>query len=289
MTRIGVALHTFRNVEESLPAILRRVADHGLEGVEFARRVHDAELEAVEAALAETELDPIAAHVTLDRLESNFEALLDRYATLDCTRLVIPHVAGNHFVTSDRVDALATRLTELAERLDARGFTLVVHTTRAMHRPVVDEFGLGRLVESSVVPTGGLVYCTQGLNHVLPSRWRENTGFHRLVAATESAPIEFEIDTQHAVSLGQDPHRLFETAADRLFAVHLSDGIRGNWFPPVYHSAPLGDSMVDIERDIQGAIDAGADWLVGEVDEPPDPHQSFAAISETLHQRYEAD
>jgi sugar phosphate isomerase/epimerase len=74
-----------------------------------------------------------------------------------------------------------------------------------------------------------------------------------------------------------------------LFAVHLSDGVRSRRFPPVYRSTPLGEGIVDVERDIRGAIEYGSDWLVGEVDHPPDPYESFESISETIHQRDEAD
>lgn len=289
MTRIGVALHTFRKIDRTIPEILDEVRAHGFEGVEFAHRLHDADIRDTAAALSDTGLESIAAHVTLSRLESEFESLLDRYDTIDCTHLVIPHVSGGYFVTQERISSLARRLVSLADRLQSHGFTLAVHNTRAMHRPMVDQYGLHRFIDSDIIPTGGLVYCTWGLDHILPGDGRTTTGFDRLVSETDSAPIEFEIDTQHAVSVGEDPHHLFEQVSDRLLAVHLSDGIRGKRFPPTYHSSPLGDGMVDIDRDIRGALDHEVEWLIGEVDHPPDPHQSFEAISETLRRRYGAD
>ena len=43
MTQIGVQLHTFRDVDDEYPAMLRRVAESGYKGVEFAHEIHDAD------------------------------------------------------------------------------------------------------------------------------------------------------------------------------------------------------------------------------------------------------
>lgn len=284
MTQIGVTLHTFRNMADTLPEILQQVSNRGFEGVEFANRIHDADIHKTNAALRDTGLESIAGHLGLSRLESEFDTVLERYATVDCDTLVIPHIPGDHFVSQERVDTLVERLVDLADRLESHGFRLVVHNTPSMHRPMVNKYGLHRFVDSDIVPTGGLLYSTWGLNHVLPGNGRRDTGFNRLVTATEDTPIEFEVDTQHAVSAGRDPHELFEQVSDRLFAVHLSDGVRSKRFPPKSRSTPLGEGVVDIERNIRGAVEYDADWLVGEVDNPPDPRESLDTVSETVQQ-----
>lgn len=284
MTQIGVQLHTFRDVDDEYPAMLRRVAESGYEGVEFAHEIHGADTSAVAAVLSETGLEPVGAHVELAHLERDFESLVDQYETLGCSSIVIPHVSGTWFLTADRVSALARRLNDLAARLDDRGFKLVVHNTKAMHRPLVDAYGLGRVVESDIVPTGGAIHAASVMNGVLPARLRGTTAFDRLLAATDG--VGFEIDVEHAVGTGRDPIRLFAATGDRLFAVHISDGTRTRVFPPAHRSTPLGDGAVDIERYVHGGVQCDAEWLIGEVDDPPDPALAFKSIMARIEDSY---
>lgn len=288
MTQIGLQLHTLRDIEEPLPTILHRVAEHGFEGVEFAHRIHDADTEAVAAALSETGLEPISAHVSMSELEGEIAPLLEQYDTLDCSHLVIPHISAMHFLTGARIEALARRLRDLADRLDEHGFELVIHNSQGMHRPVFGRYGTDQLVETDRVPTGGWVYLAQGLSHVFPGRWYDRTGFFHLATALESAPIGFEIDVRHAVCSGQQPAQLFEEVGDRLFAVHLSDGARTRRLPPAYRPVPLGDGIVDVKESIRQAIHHEADWLIGEVDDHPNQQQVFQPMIDAIEPTYNA-
>jgi sugar phosphate isomerase/epimerase len=280
MTRIGVQLHTFRDVDDEYPEILGRVAESGYAGIEFAHEIHHADTQSVAAVLSETGLEPVGAHVELAYLEEEFDSLVDQYETLGCSSIVIPHVSGTWFLTADRVDELARRLNDVAARLDDRGFELVVHNTKAMHRPLVDTYGFGRVVESDVVPTGGAIHAASVMNLMLPGRFRGQTGFGRLLAATDG--VGFEIDLEHAVGTGRDPLRLFAAAGDRLFAVHISDGTRTRTLPPAHRSTSLGDGSVDIERYVREAIECDVEWLIGEVDDPPDPALAFDSIIDRI-------
>jgi len=284
MTRIGVQVHTFRDVDDKYPAILRRIAENGYQGVEFAHGIHDADTRTVAAVLSETSLDPIGAHVPLPHLERDLESLVDQYATLGCSNIVIPHVSGTCFLTGERVEKLARRLNDLADRLDDRGFELIVHNNKAMHKPLVGKYGLTRVIESGVVPTGGYIHAASLINEVLPGHLHRETGFDRLLAATDG--IAFEIDVEHAVATGTDPHRLFETVGERLFAVHISDGKRMRMFPPAHQSTPLGDGSVDIGRQIHGAIRHEVKWLIGEVDDPPVPALAFESVIAQIEDYY---
>lgn len=282
MTQTGVQLHTFRKIETSFHDILHRVADSGFDGVEFADQVHDVEAQAVANTLVETGLTPIAAHVSLSHLETEFESLKKRYRTIGCSKVVIPHISAREFLSIERIEALTERLTKLANRLDDEGFDLVLHNSKKMHLPIVAKFGAERLLESNVPPWGAFTYLATGLNEITPSRFRRESAFEQLVERTEAAGIEFEIDVEHAVGVGQDPHRLFEAVGERLFAVHLSDGVRDRTFPPVYRSTPLNHGDVDIERSIRGALQHDADWLIGEVDNHPEPESAFQSIMQNI-------
>lgn len=282
MIQTGVQLHTFRDVDTSIHGLLHRVADHGFDGVEFAHQIHDAEAESVANTLDETGLASIGAHVSLSHLEAEFESITEQYGTIGCSTIVVPHISASKFVTVDRIRALTERLTRVSNRLDDRGFELVLHNSKAMHFPMVAKFGPSRLLESDVIPPGALVYFATGLNELVPSRLRGESAFERLVEMTETTGIKFEIDVEHAVGVGRDPHRLLEAVEERLFAVHLSDGVRDRRFPPRYQSTPLNRGDVDIERSVRGAADHGADWLIGEVDDHPEPESAFQSIRQNM-------
>lgn len=288
MTDLGVQLHTFRTVELSLVQKIHRIADHGFDGVEFAHQIHDADIRAVRGALSETGLESIAAHVGLSRLESDFDSLLRQYEAIDCYRLVVPHAPSHHFLTIARIDAFAARINRLADRLGDHGFELAVHNSRGMHRPILDNGVVERLVEAGVCPVGGAVLFAQALNWASPAARVTDTGFGRFVDMTESGGITFEIDVEHAIASGCDPHDLFELTGDRLFAVHLSDGTGRRWRPNAFQSVDLGDGEVNIERDIDGAVRYAADWLIGEVDHPSDAEAAFQDIADTIGPHYTA-
>jgi sugar phosphate isomerase/epimerase len=242
----------------------------------------------VAAALTETGLEPSSAHVPLSKLEGEIEPLLEQYDALGCSHLVIPHLSAMHFLTQRRIETLAERLRDLAERLDDDGFELVIHNGQGMHRPVFGRYGTDQLVEADAVPTGGWVYLAQGLGHIFSRRWHDRTGFFRLASALESAPVSFEIDIRHAVCSGQDPEQLFAEVADRLFAVHLSDGARTRRLPPAYRPVPLGDGIIDIEQSIRQAIYHEADWLIGEVEGQSNQHQVVQPMIDAIEPTYNA-
>jgi len=286
MTRIGVQLHTFRNIDEDLPTVLHRTAEHGFEGVEFAHRFHNSNPRKIADALAETGLEPIGAHVGLAHLEREFTSLVDQYTTIGCSSLVIPHLAAINFISFDRIDRLAERLADLADRLASHGFELVIHNTKAMHHPVICQYMSDYLVESDVLPTGGWTYLSSWLNHLIPGDVLGTTGFEYLLEATEATGISFEIDVEHAVGVGEDPLHLFEMVGDRLFATHLCDGERTRRFPPAYRSTTLGDGYIDLDREVRSSVDQGIDWLIVEADEHPQPQHAFQSLFETVDASY---
>jgi sugar phosphate isomerase/epimerase len=282
MAKIGVQLYTFRDLGESLPEMIYRVADHGYHGVEFGDRIHAADTDAVRTALADTGLEPVAGHASLSRLERDFEDLLERYESVGCSSVVIPHLPTTRLLSTGRIEALADHLSELAARLADRGFELAVHTMKPMHIPVVDGYVPDSLVESATLPTGGWVYLARGMHHAVPDRLLGPTRFEHLVEATAASGLQFEIDVEHAVGMGSDTHRLFEAVGDRLFAIHFSDGRRTRRFPPAYRSTPLGDGYVDLERELRGAVRHGAEWVVAEVDDHPEPRRAYRSMAEAI-------
>lgn len=281
MTQVGLQLHTLRDLDEDLPDVVRQVGEYGFQGVEFASRIREADARAVRTALDDAGIDPVAAHVSLSRLESGPGDLLERYETVGCSRLVIPHLPAEHFLTRDRVDAVAARLTDLADRLDERGFDLLVHNAREMHLPLLGRYALDGFA-SDAVPVGGWNHLRWGLDRIDPTGPTAETGFRRLVAATDPDRIAFEIDVEHVTTAGRDPSDAFDLVADRLPIVHVSDATRSRRLPPAYQSADLGEGIVDVRGNVRAALGHDVDWLILENDHPAEPGQALPTIAESF-------
>ena len=271
MTQIGIQLHSIRALDEELPAVLRRVNDHGFDAVEFAAGIQAADIDGVRRALDETDLFPIGAHVGLARMESDLDALVQRFESIGCDRFVVPHISADRLLSADRVDGVARRLNDLAERLRARGFELVVHNSREMHLPVLDGYYLDRTVEAGAVPRGVWTHLAWGLDRLSPRGLRPETAFERLVAQTDRDAVGFEVDIGHVASANRDPASVFDVVQDRLVAVHVCDAERSRWLPPAYRSKNLGGGMVRLERAINEAARHDIDWFIVENDYPTDP------------------
>lgn len=282
MTRIGVQLHTFRDIPWDLPDVVRRAAEQGFDGVEFAHELHEADTDAVAAALSDTGMEAVAGHVRLDDLTGDRDDLLAQYETLDCTRLVVPHLPPGRFLSVDRIDTLAHRLTDLSASLDERGFELAVHNTKAMHYPIIGRSGLVHLVDSALSPDVGWELLTELLADVVTDKGGYETGFDRLVAGTESAGVPIELDVGHAGNVGCELEPLVTSLGERLFAIHLSDGRLLRRVPRAYQSTSLGEGEIDIGGAVQCALDHEVDWVIGEVDDPPNPELAFERIGETM-------
>lgn len=187
MVRTAVQLYTLRGIDESLPDLLESVAETPLDGVEFAHRIADADTGAVVETLAETDLAIAAAHVGLDRLESEYEETTALYGELDCPDLVVPWLAPSNFASEDAVTEVAQRLNGVAEALSEDGFHLHYHNH-----------------DQEFVDCG------------------EHTAMDELLARTDDS-IGFEMDLGWANAAGADPVDLFDRYGDRISHVHFAD------------------------------------------------------------------
>lgn len=284
-TRTAVQLYTLHDMNEPLPDVIRRVAAAGFDGVEFAKRLRNSDPDAVRDALEETELEAVSGHVPLAELEEDLDETVALYETVGCDRLVVPHVSPDHFRTRSRVEALASRLHELADDLDEHGFDLLYHNSREPFLPLLDSVGIAPLLRIDAIPRGGWNHIADGFGRLLrfdESDIRDRTGFGHLVAVTDPDRLEFELDVKWVAAAGYDPRAVFELLGDRLSMVHVTDIAETRRFPPGFESVAPGDGMVDIDGVIETAIEANVPWLVFEHDRPSNPHRALYRGSKAL-------
>lgn len=271
MARPAIQLYSLRSLPASLPETIRRVAEAGYEGVEFADQFLAGDPHEVRSVLVETKTVPVAAHVDLSRLERDAEAVVDRCRRVGCRRVVLPHIGAQHFRTANRVDALADRLETLADRLEADGIKLTYHNAREPFLPMLDQFGL-EIPSKISIPAGGWNHVGDGLRRAFrfdEGDIADRTGFGRLLERT-SDRITFEIDVGWVAAAGYDPTAVFDLLGERLALVHVADVTMTRRFPPAFRSSLPGAGIIDLDCVVSAAHDTDAEWLVFEDDDPDD-------------------
>ena len=266
--RTAIQLYSLRSHPESLPDIVRRVATRGYDGVEFADRFHREPVEDIAAALADTGIEPVAAHASLSAIEDALGGesdLLERCESVGCDRLVVPHLNSTHFRTRESLRALADRLTDAAAALDERGLELGLHNDRSWLRPLLPD-GVGTVLDATPVPELAADYAQEAgrrfqARHVGPVH--SQTPLWHLIARTEPDAIGFEVEVAELRAGGVDPAEALSVFDGRAEMLHLRDVVPGSGFDD-YEHVPHGEGVLDMERILAAADDDGVEWLVYE-------------------------
>lgn len=187
MVQTAIQLYSLRKIDEPLSAVLESVAETSFDGIEFAHRITDADIEEVVATLEKTGLSIAAAHVDLDALESDYEQTTALYEKLGCTDLVIPWLDYPNFESEEAIGAVADRLNEVADSLSEDGFTLHYHNH-----------------DQEFVDCG------------------KHTAMDELLMRTDES-IGFELDLGWANAGGVNPVNLLERHGERISHVHFAD------------------------------------------------------------------
>ncbi|MEY7850610.1 sugar phosphate isomerase/epimerase family protein [Natrarchaeobius sp. A-rgal3] len=188
MVQTAIQLYSLRDIDASLPDVLDLVGETAFDGVEFAHRVRsdDVDIDAVLAALERNDLESAAAHVGLEALEGEYEAMTELYDTLGCETLVVPWLDPEHFASKEAVADAAKRLEAVGADLAEDGFDLHYHNH-----------------DQEFVDLG------------------EGTAMDELLARAPA--VGFEIDLGWARAAGVDPVEIVDEYADRIAYAHFAD------------------------------------------------------------------
>ena len=245
MARTSIQLYTLRDLDESLPAILDRIGETSLDGVEFAHRFSDSDTEAVADALDRHSLTCAAAHIGIEPLENDLEGTLEPYREVGCETVVVPWLDAEHFENDDAIDATAKRLTDLAETVTDHGMDFCYHNHEHELVNVEGEDG-------------------------------DRTALHELIKRTGDN-VGFEIDTGWVAAGGVDPAAFIDEYADRIPMVHVTDSDIATASP-----VEVGEGDCDVVACLDAASNADVEWLIYEHDEPTDSVSSLHHGSEFL-------
>jgi sugar phosphate isomerase/epimerase len=235
MVKTAINLYSVRELDESVEALIRRVADAGYDGVQFAGRHAPTpeNAESIAAALEDHGLEAAPPHVGIDALEDDLHAVVGTYESVGVDGAVVPWLDEEHFETAGAVDAAAERVNELTAALDDHGWDLLYHN----HAHEFTEIDDGM-------------------------------AFTRFVEATD---VGVELDVGWALVGGADPATLIRSLGDGVRTLHMKDmdtsverGFVG-----------LGEGDVDVEACASAARAVGAEWLIYEHDDPEDPEATI--------------
>ncbi|SFR66637.1 sugar phosphate isomerase/epimerase family protein [Halogeometricum limi] len=278
--RPAIQLYSVRDSTDSLPDVIRRVADAGFEGVEFANRFFETDPAAVADALDETGVVPVAVHADLSAVEDAVEGendLLERLETVDCDRVVVPHISYRNFQTRDAVRSLSYSVADVAHELDGHDVDLGYHTIRHDLYPMFPRL-VGTVFERTPIPQGVANVGGQVLNRLRradPAEIPSKSGFWNLLARTTPDDLFFEVDVGEVTAAGFDPAAAVDLAAGRIPLVHLRD-VRPSGRFGTYENVDPGEGVVDFDSVARAARESGTEWLVYEHDDPEDVEQTIA-------------
>lgn len=289
--RPAIQLYSVHEFPESLPDLLAHVGTAGFEGVEFAHRFREADIDAVANALDAYGIEPVAAHAELPVVEAAVDGendLLDRCAAVGCDRVIVPHISPAHFRSRSAVQSLAAELTALSRELAEYDVELGYHSMRHDLRPFLPG-PVAWAFDSTPLPLGLAGYVTEGLGRISnpdPGTIPDDTGLWNLFARTRSSDLFFELDLGEVQAAGFDPVRALSLFSGRVPAVHLRDvAPSGRFGEP--ESVRLGDGTLDVRGIADAAADAGVEWIVFEDELDRDPTAKIEDGAEILGRHLE--
>ena len=226
--QLAVQLYTVReSLEADLPKTLRRVAETGVDAVELAG-LPPIEPKELRDQLAKAGLRPIASHESLERIQSNPDAVIARLQLLGIRRAIVPWLAPEHRTSAEAARRTARQIRRLAEYFDVRGMRLGYH------------------------------------NHDFEFEPLDGTTLWQILVDELPASIELELDLYWASIAGHDPVELIRSMGSRVRLLHMKDMAPTTGRED---RAP-GDGVLDWPSIVTVATELGIDWYVIEQDNP---------------------
>lgn len=223
---LSLQMYTLRDLAATdYVGTLRKVKEIGYGAVEVAG------VGGMSAAALRQELDAIGlmvsgAHVPIQMLESQLNAIIADMQTLGAPYLICPWMPPERRRSADDYRALARILKSIGAAVADAGLTFCYHHHDFELHPLGD-----------------------------------TTGLHLLLHECDPRAVAFEIDVYWAAYAGVDPVQLINEFAGRAPLIHLKDMAPGS-----RTFAEVGHGTLDIPAILSAARTAGAQWFVVEQD-----------------------
>jgi sugar phosphate isomerase/epimerase len=241
---IAVQLYTLRDqTKDDMAAVLRRVKEIGYEGVELAG-YGDLTREGVKRVLDETGLVVTSNHVAIERMENDFEDVVEEARLFGYSTLGVAYLDAVRRTTKEKWLETAQTLNALGKRLrEEAGLQLFYH------------------------------------NHAFEfeERFDGEAGLDILYSNTDSQFVQAELDTYWVKKGGEDPVEYLRKYGGRTPVLHIKDMNESGDF------AEVGTGMLDWPAIFEAAEAGGVSAYIVEQDVcPGNPLDSIALSFENL-------
>lgn len=242
--KIGIQLYTIRGeTSKDFVGALRKVAEAGFEGVEFAG-YGGLEAERMKALLDELGLQAIGSHVGIDRLTRSLDEEIAYVKAIGGRYLICPHL-GNEYRKDDET------WRETFAKLESIG---------------------RRCAEQEIV------FCYHNHDFELRERVGGQPALDAMAAAVPAQSLQFELDACWVHHAGCSPTGYIAKYKGRLPLVHFKDMRKTE--EGKAQTVELGQGEVDLPAIEKAAAAAGVEWLIYEQDECQNP--PFTAMANSM-------
>lgn len=233
--RPGLQLYTVRDaLGTDMEGTLRKVAGVGYREVELAG-LPGVAAQAMRASLKRHGLDAPSMHASYDRLQGDFDAVLEEARILGANYLVCPSVDAAERKTPEDWKRVCRTLNRIGQVVRNHGLVLAYHNHDFEFVPFDDG----------------------------------TTPFRLLMTATDPRDVKLELDVYWVAKAGLDPVQHIQEAQDRILLVHLKDLASDG------STVEVGEGTLDFERIVRTALAIGVKHLFVEQDTSADPLASI--------------
>jgi sugar phosphate isomerase/epimerase len=247
--KLAIQLYSVRDeMEKDFFGTLKRVKEMGYDGCEFAG-LYGKDPKEIKKACDELGLTPISAHVAYHDIMPDINKAVNTYKEVGCKYMVIPYLPEDLRYGTEKYAQAVEDFKEIGKICKENGLTLLYHNHDFEFEK--DENG----------------------DYVLDALYNEVC----------ECILKTEIDTCWVNVGGEDPSAYVRKYTGRAPIVHLKDfagdknenmyeliGIESEKkkVKSTFEFRPLGYGKQNIQSIVDAAKDAGADWVVAEMDSP---------------------
>lgn len=248
---IALQMYTLRNVGDA-DKQFAMAEKAGFRNVELVG-THDLDVNSMKSLLKKNALNVVAAHVQLAALETDYANTVSFNKAVGNTHVVVPWIAP-----ADRPDSqkgwvdYAKRLDQMGAKLRNDGMTLAYHN----HNFEMKKYG-----------------SDTALDIIMKNTHREN--------------LVLELDAAWVSRGGQDPAKIIQQNAGRIYAIHAKDNAGIGVRDDEMNFAPLGEGLLDWHSILTAAQKSGVKWYIVEHDLPKDPWSIITTSRKNLEKQFQ--
>ena len=124
---VALQLYSVRDeLEADFEGTIAKVRKFGYDGVEFAG-LYGRSAEQVRKILADAGLTPVSAHVPLDELLGDTQAVVATYKEIGCKYIVVPYLPEDRRPGTEGFDRTIEDIKKIADVCNAQGVRLLYH------------------------------------------------------------------------------------------------------------------------------------------------------------------